>query len=1021
MNWQLIGLSSASAFCGLLFAIFLGRTALAALWRLTEWVRACPIRAAVLMPLVGLLVAYAGTKPPTPPEPTAKAVLGNGGKTLRFVYDEADYGAKGTNWFSVAEAEAIDPYSEDVPWHGSAGTVTKVVFDRSFADYRPAQCGKWLFYFLELETIENIGYLDTSAATSLTGLFRGCRSLAAIDMSGFDTANVTDTSGMFAGCSSLVTIYASDKFVTTAVTASSDMFSDCFSLVGGAGTGYDSFNPSDKTYARIDCGRMSDSPGYFTSGRMTIAAGAYASLDLVDDLGIEIPPDVDCARGDKVTIKAEGLAKGLKLAQDGTSGAWIVSGVPTEEIDFETRPMYARVTVTYKDKTKGDKGKVETLQPIVLSIAMPDPAMLAEGVLNEAYEPADIAALWPEVADAKINPREWSFKGWPAGVKYANGVVSGLPAKAGEFPVTATHKRKLADGKATVRETFPAVLTVWGDDGRTEFRYEDQAYGAAVDRTIADAKSVSGLPTGLKFKNGQVTGTPTKPGVFAVRVTKTDGSKETSLWKVSPGENPGLGAAAIGWAASKVKYDDGTKKATVLQGLSADFAVDASALAADAKVAVSGLPAGLKYDARTGKITGVATKAKSKVVTVRVVQNGVTVTQRFAIDVAANPFAGTYYAHLTEGSVREAATAVVTPAVGGSVKAVLDEYVPSRRKTAKASVSAKGFTMLEAYDPSDPNAVQIAYDFELKADARNNPDYAGGARTLQLVFARKETDEGPVVSFGRFALTIGADGTCWGWAQKALTAAECADEVAALGFAPQQVLTGVFSNGTEQVLYASAVLDGKKPQYRVKGKLSDGTAVKALLPLTYACFEKAFYSAPCLLTEKGGAQQAHALAFAAAASVSAAKLWSCETAAVLQPCSAFAADDIPGTAAEQMAADEMKLEAEGFPGFLIVVDDPSADRAKAKLNVYAPSAKEGDRPLKTLSPAKLTAGAGYVFKCSFKWDAKVGGDGATYSFELVPSNISVSTPFAGRCEVKPVKDAAVVVGASMSAIERPEP
>ena len=37
---------------------------------------------------------------------TAKAVVREGGATLKFVYDETNYGTKGTDWFSVADAEA---------------------------------------------------------------------------------------------------------------------------------------------------------------------------------------------------------------------------------------------------------------------------------------------------------------------------------------------------------------------------------------------------------------------------------------------------------------------------------------------------------------------------------------------------------------------------------------------------------------------------------------------------------------------------------------------------------------------------------------------------------------------------------------------------------------------------------------------------------------------------------------------------------------------------------------------------
>ena len=798
-------------------------------------------------------------------------------------------------------------------------------------------------------------------------------------------------------------------------------------------------------------------------------SGQYVTLDLADELGLEIPDDVDYAAGDKVTVKVEGLAKGLKLVttpvyEDPNAKkkvivdyVYTIEGVPTEPVDFEKQPMYARVTVTYKDKTKtADKtGKAETLQPVKLSIESAEVRTLAAGALNAVYEPVDIVALWPEVADAKANPKEWSFKGWPAGLKYnatakdaswsykddkatvkataAPYTVYGQPTKAGEYPITATWKHKLADGKTTVSETFSAVLTVWGDDGASDFRAVSQAYVALTKNFGTGVTAMSGLPTGLKFtakavaatakapaqEVGDVYGTPTKPGVFAVTATKSDKTKETFLWKVTEGENPGLDAAAIGWADAKVKFDGGTKKATILQGLEADFPVDASALAAGAKVTVSGLPSGLKYDAKTGKITGIATKAESKVVTVKVVQNGVTEVRTFAIDVVANPFAGTYYAYLTDGSARETATAVLTPAVGGSVKVVLDEYVPSLGKTVKTTVSAKGFTMLKEYDPANPNAVKIAYDLELKANAKNNPDYASEVRALQLAFGSVKVGEGLVVFIGELVLKTGNDITCSGWAQKALTAAECAEVVDAIGFAPQSVLTGVFTDaGGGHLLYASAVLDEQKMQYKVTGKLGDGTVVKALLPIVYAFSEAAFYSAPCLLIEKGGAKRAYAMSFAHTKSYFAAKFWSHETAAAFQSCSAFVGEGIPVTAAEQLGGEsELVLDAAELADFGYEGEAPvfrlmanGAELAKAKLDVYAPDAKEGAKPLASLASAKLQASAGYVFKGSFKWDAKVGGDGNTYSFELVPSTTDGKT-FVGRCEVKPAKGMSVAVGA----------
>ena len=203
--------------------------------------------------------------------PTAKVVVLQSGATLKFVYDVADYGTKDVKWFSVAEAEAIDP-NDDVPWWDCGETVTKVIFDSSFADYKPKQCSNWLYGFSKLKTIENIENLDTSKATNMEGMFVGCSSLESLDVTRFDTSRVTGMRSMFYECSKLKTIYASDKFVTTAVTDSDNMFYGCTALVGGNGTAYDSFNPADKTYARIDGGRMSDTPGYFTLTEKTAKA-----------------------------------------------------------------------------------------------------------------------------------------------------------------------------------------------------------------------------------------------------------------------------------------------------------------------------------------------------------------------------------------------------------------------------------------------------------------------------------------------------------------------------------------------------------------------------------------------------------------------------------------------------------------------------------------------------------------------------------------------------------------------------
>ena len=78
----------------------------------------------------------------------------------------------------------------------------------------------------------DVSKFDTQNVTSMWTMFKGCSSLTSLDLSNFDTQNVTNMYGMFYGCVNLATIYASDKFVTTACSEGDKIFSNCKKLVG---------------------------------------------------------------------------------------------------------------------------------------------------------------------------------------------------------------------------------------------------------------------------------------------------------------------------------------------------------------------------------------------------------------------------------------------------------------------------------------------------------------------------------------------------------------------------------------------------------------------------------------------------------------------------------------------------------------------------------------------------------------------------------------------------------------------
>ena len=75
----------------------------------------------------------------------------------------------------------------------------------------------------------NCSRLDTSMATDMYRMFKGCPSLASLDLSHFDTSNVTDMSSMFSFCGALTTLDVS-RFDTSKVKYMSGMFEHCVGL-----------------------------------------------------------------------------------------------------------------------------------------------------------------------------------------------------------------------------------------------------------------------------------------------------------------------------------------------------------------------------------------------------------------------------------------------------------------------------------------------------------------------------------------------------------------------------------------------------------------------------------------------------------------------------------------------------------------------------------------------------------------------------------------------------------------------
>ena len=119
----------------------------------------------------------------------------------------------------------------------------------------------------------DVSKFDTQNVTSMCTMFKGCSSLTSLDLSNFDTQNVTNMYGMFYGCVNLATIYASDKFVTTACSEDCEIFGNCKKLVGAV--------PYDPN--RVGKEMANYTTGYFTYK----AASGIDAVSAMDNIAAE--------------------------------------------------------------------------------------------------------------------------------------------------------------------------------------------------------------------------------------------------------------------------------------------------------------------------------------------------------------------------------------------------------------------------------------------------------------------------------------------------------------------------------------------------------------------------------------------------------------------------------------------------------------------------------------------------------------------------------------------------------------
>ena len=327
--------------------------------------------------------------------------------------------ADGTLTFFLASKETLGENEYELnsgkklpEWVKHTFSITKVVFDTSFANARPTSCYKWFFWCEKLNQVEGIKNLNTKEVTDMADMFYECRDLSLLDVSDFNTekvtdmsgmfyecislklldvakfntanvksmsnmfyrcnnldlldvsdfntANVTNMQGMFYSCPALTTIYASDKFVTGQVTDGSNMFSNCINLKGFI----DYKNNSDKT----DHIFANYKTGYFTKlvGKNGDEKIGAAGKTLATD-NLTLADDKDFVAYEPFTAKAASYSRPVK---EGTT--WATLCLPFEvslaDKNFRAFKLLSADNVTETVELEEIKTSIAAGTPVIIKM-----------------------------------------------------------------------------------------------------------------------------------------------------------------------------------------------------------------------------------------------------------------------------------------------------------------------------------------------------------------------------------------------------------------------------------------------------------------------------------------------------------------------------------------------------------------------------------------------------------------------------------------------------------------------------